>query len=186
MLKYWVFAILIPCCICVLPSVLVGPGSWMVIHVEQCVDNEKYPFQFVFNRRKVNRTHDGFSGYIYLDRDLDETFGVRVDICKHVDGGCKPTAVLEDDCYCNFAEKYAKENVEDCLINSMGMSPPLCPIPAGNHTISNYVFNYAELPEQGMYGRFGVDLYILDGGEDIGCVHLTVNFENRDDLVNLG
>ncbi|XP_028170102.1 uncharacterized protein LOC114359792 isoform X2 [Ostrinia furnacalis] len=175
MLKYWVFAILIPCCICVLPSVLVGPGSWMVIHVEHCVDNDKYPYQFQFNRRKVNRTHDGFSGWMYLDRDLDETFGVRVEICKHVDGGCKPSLLLKDDCYCNFAEKYAKENIEDCLVTSMDMSP------RGNHSISNYVFNYAELPDQGMYGKLGVEVYILDGDEKIGCVQLTVNFENIDD-----
>ncbi|XP_028170100.1 uncharacterized protein LOC114359791 isoform X2 [Ostrinia furnacalis] len=164
---------------------MIGPGRWYVLSIAQCDNNDQYEQQYFIQRKKLTRDQDCYNANITLKNPLDDNYAIRIDICKFVDGGCKPYQVMSDESFIHFVEKFAKENVEEAL-KMAGIDPPKFPLDAGNHTISNYVFNYAELPEQGMYGRFGVDLYILDGGEDIGCVHLTVNFENRDDLVNLG
>ncbi|KAL0879616.1 hypothetical protein ABMA27_003335 [Loxostege sticticalis] len=183
MIQYLCVALLcifIPFSISLLSDGMIGPGRWLVINIQKCPDWQKYPIRIDIVRRKVNRTHDGFSGFMELDMDFDDHYSVRMDICKHVDGGCKPYQLLTDHSGCNFIEKYAKENVKDCLAAS-GLNES-CPIPKGKHVINNYVFNYEELPGNSIYGLFGVKIQTFEKSQEISCVDMTISFEaKRDD-----
>lgn len=53
---------------------------------------------------------------------------LRVDICKHVDGGCKPYQVLADESLPRYVQKYAADNARDFL-GAAGLDPPDFPIP---------------------------------------------------------
>ncbi|KAF9424345.1 hypothetical protein HW555_000484, partial [Spodoptera exigua] len=156
-----------------------GPGVWKVIFIEKC-DQHSHKFIFDIKQKKINRTHDGFYGDLKLDELFDDSFGIRVDICKHVDGGCKQYQVLSDDCFINFVNKYAEENAKDALACA-GVVPSEFPIKEGDYEIHNYVFDYSELPTDGWYGVFCAKAIVLKGTEEVGCVEVHVEFTKKED-----
>ncbi|XP_035443135.2 uncharacterized protein LOC118271236 [Spodoptera frugiperda] len=160
-----------------------GPGTWKVHFIEKC-DQHNHKFIFDIKQKKINRTHDGFNGNLILDEDFDEFFGVRIDICKHVDGGCKQYQVLSDDCFINFVNKYAEENAKVALTFA-GVVPPEFPVHSGNYELNDYIFDYSELPSDGWYGYFCAKAFVLQGSEEVGCVEIHVEFikieEDEDD-----
>ncbi|CAD0203619.1 unnamed protein product [Chrysodeixis includens] len=105
---------------------------------------------------------------------------IRVEICKHVDGGCKPYQLLSDDCLVNFVNKYAKENVITCL-EFAGVDPPEFPIDQGEYQVQDFAFDYCELPTDSIYGTFGAKAFILEGTAEVGCVELHVEFKELDE-----
>jgi hypothetical protein len=50
----------------------------------------------------------------------------------------------------------------------------------GYHEIADYVFDYGELPEDGIDGMFDADAYILRAGSAVACIKLTVEFSKLD------
>lgn len=51
----------------------------------------------------------------------------------------------------------------------------------GRHEIATYVYNYAELPEQGVYGLFGAREYMMLNDQKVACIDMTVKFDAYDD-----
>ncbi|KAL0879828.1 hypothetical protein ABMA27_003534 [Loxostege sticticalis] len=157
---------------------MLGPGLWRVVSVGPCEQQLDMTLDVV--RRKVNRTHDGFTAKLTTDEEIDDSFGLRVDICKHVDGGCKPYQVLADESLPRYVQKYAADNARDFL-GAAGLDPPDFPIPKGEHVVKNYVFDYSELPEDGIYGEFGADAYIVKEEKDIACLHLDLEYKEKEE-----
>jgi hypothetical protein len=52
---------------------------------------------------------------------------VQLDMCKHVDGGCKPFQKLGDENIVAFLDKYVKSNTEAALMLA-GVDPPEFPL----------------------------------------------------------
>ncbi|XP_028027561.1 uncharacterized protein LOC114241020 [Bombyx mandarina] len=164
----------------------IGPGRWLIISVEKCPEDEIYPINFEIAKKKVNRTHDGFHGSMVLNQALDDEFGINIDICKYVDGGCKQIQVLQDDCLCCFARKYAKDNLERGLTLA-GIDPPDCPIKQGSYEIKDFVIDYDELPNNSIYGRFMARVELVGKAlnkpdtEVLGCIILNSEFNKCED-----
>ncbi|KAJ8728744.1 hypothetical protein PYW07_006440 [Mythimna separata] len=168
---------------CSVPEVFgtgdIGPGVWKVNYIRKC-ETDLHKFKFDIIQKKINRTHDGFTANFKLDESFNEDFGIRVDICKYVDGGCKQYQVLSDDCFVNFVNKYAENNVKEGLTMA-GFDPPEFPLPAGDYSVSDYIFDYSELPSDAIYGRFCAKGFMLKDTEEVGCVELHVEFKEAQD-----
>lgn len=54
-------------------------------------------------------------------------FQARVDVCKHVDGGCKQYQVITDNCFGDLIGKYAESNFKEMLRLS-GIEDPKFPV----------------------------------------------------------
>ena len=58
--------------------------------------------------------------------------------------------------------------------------------PQGEYHIGDFLFDYSELPADGIYGTFCAKGYMLKGTEEVGCVEMHVEFrevqeEDEDD-----
>ncbi|KAI8440797.1 hypothetical protein MSG28_009122 [Choristoneura fumiferana] len=109
-------------------SAVEGPGKWSVINIMKCDEDATMVLKFEINRRKINRTHDGFNAKMNLEETIDENYALRVDICKYVDGGCKPYQVMMEDSFERFVKKYASNNLKDVLTKA-DIDPPDFPVP---------------------------------------------------------
>ncbi|XP_073954475.1 uncharacterized protein [Choristoneura fumiferana] len=159
---------------------MVGPGKWSVINIMKCDEDATMVLKFEINRRKINRTHDGFNAKMNLEETIDENYALRVDICKYVDGGCKPYQVMMEDSFERFVKKYASNNLKDVLTKA-DIDPPDFPVPQGEHELKNYVFNYDELPTDGPYGEYGSKAFMIKDGIERGCVYIHAKFEEVED-----
>ncbi|CAH2055652.1 unnamed protein product, partial [Iphiclides podalirius] len=157
---------------------MLGPGKYTIVNIEKCAAAELYPSGMNVEVHRVNRSHVAFTFTVHFDRDINEFVSIRIDICKYVDGGCKPYQTLVDESAIRFCEKYAKKNVETGL--SMA-DIENWPILAGDYTVDDYIFNLDELPEKGMYGDFIAKSYLLMEGVEFACVQVAVKFEKCDD-----
>ncbi|CAG9782495.1 unnamed protein product [Diatraea saccharalis] len=153
---------------------------YILKHITTCPNHENYPIKLEVNKAKVNRTNDGFTGVMELDRPLTENMPLKVVIYKQTDGGSKQFYVLNEASACHFIEEYGgKKNMEGLLENCghTGASS-ICPISQGRHEMTNkFVFDFSQLPEDGMYGLYDAYAYIIDGGVEIGCILCTVEFK---------
>ncbi|XP_030028089.2 uncharacterized protein LOC115445528 [Manduca sexta] len=185
--------VILPLLLCAVPLVaawgatdMIGNGRWITKNVAKCPDDSKYTTKLEISRKKVNRTHDGFNLNGDLDFVLDNEHGIFIDACKYMDGGCKPYQTFADDCACCFLKKHAESNMVE-IFTKAGIDPPDCPIPKGALVVKDYVFNYNALPEKGIYGTYDAKIYLLqpkvgeNPPEKIGCVLLTLQFENETD-----
>jgi hypothetical protein len=50
----------------------------------------------------------------------------------------------------------------------------------GEYHLKNVLLDLEELPEDGIYGDFGVDGYIVKDGVDVACVQISVKYEATD------
>ncbi|XP_063831927.1 uncharacterized protein LOC135081114 [Ostrinia nubilalis] len=158
---------------------MIGPGRWYVLSIAQCDNNDQYEQQYFIQRKKLTRDQDCYNANISLKNPLDETYAIRIDLTKCVDGGCKPYQVLSDESFIHFCEKYAKENVEEAL-KMAGTDPPKFPLDAGTYSINEYKFNYCQLPTDGVYGKFGATAYLIKDQQEVGCVTFNVEFREID------
>ncbi|XP_049697574.2 uncharacterized protein LOC110383491 [Helicoverpa armigera] len=179
MLKYWLFCGVLCSITLVIRAGDMGPGVWSVHFIKKC-EEEVHKFKFDIVQKKINRTHDGFNADLILEETFNSDFGVRIDICKYVDGGCKQYQVLSDDCFVNFVNKYAENNVRNCL-EIAGVDPPEFPIKEGEYHVTGYEFDYSELPSDGMYGIYCARAFILRGSQETGCVEIHVEFKEVED-----
>ncbi|XP_061717409.1 uncharacterized protein LOC133525166 [Cydia pomonella] len=164
---------------------MLGAGKWTVLSTQQCANDAEMPWTLHVRRHKLNRTHDAFDADIDLEDDLDDSCAIRLDICKVVDGGCKPYMIMADDCLPNFIKKHAKENVEKVLVSG-GVDPPDFPIKKGSFHLKDYVISMEEMEKEGVYGTFEVEAFIIKDGQDVACIKITVKYEPRDDYGSMG
>ncbi|GBP59984.1 hypothetical protein EVAR_41266_1 [Eumeta japonica] len=55
-----------------------GPGLWIVRNMEMCPDNDQYESSLKVIRKKINRTHDGFTYEYQLATDINTEAAVRL------------------------------------------------------------------------------------------------------------
>ncbi|XP_063622969.1 uncharacterized protein LOC134795062 [Cydia splendana] len=159
----------------------VGPGKWSVLNIMKCDKDSMMPMKLDANRRKVNRTHDGFNAKLEVEEEIDDTFGVRLDICKVVDGGCKDYSTMADDSLIKFAKKYAEGNVKTAM-ECADIDPPDFPVPVGVHTIKSFLFNYDELPPEGPYGEYMACGYLIKDAREVMCAKVHTMFQEVEEI----
>ncbi|XP_063384740.1 uncharacterized protein LOC134670851 [Cydia fagiglandana] len=165
---------------------MLGTGKWTVLSTQQCARDADMPWTLRVRRHKFNRTHDAFDVYLDLKDNLDNSSAIRLDICKVVDGGCKPYMVMADDCLPNFVKKYAQENVK-LVLESAGMDPPDFPIQKGSLNLKDYVMNMEDMEDKdGVYGTFEVEAFAIKGGEEKTCAKVVVKYEPKEDYGSMG
>lgn len=57
---------------------LQGVGKWTVLNIVKCPEHIEYPMNFDIVRKKVNRSHDGFTGKLKFDETIDDKYGVSI------------------------------------------------------------------------------------------------------------
>ncbi|XP_063389016.1 uncharacterized protein LOC134674804 isoform X2 [Cydia fagiglandana] len=100
-----------------------GSGTWSVVSTQPCQNDAEMPLRVRLRRHKLNRTHDGF--------DLE----VRADVCKMVEGGCKPFMEESRDCLPCLARERGWESTRSVLV-ALGIDPPDFPIPKFHYWIA--------------------------------------------------
>ncbi|KAJ8728748.1 hypothetical protein PYW07_006444 [Mythimna separata] len=161
---------------------ILGKGRWLVLNNLQCDDSENFAIPIEVSRRKINRTHDAFTFSATLDKDIDTTYGIEIMADKEVDGGFKFYQKITDQSFCEMAKKYTGDNFPQVLTQAK-IDPPDCPIPKGEILIEDFVLDYRELEETGMYGTFDVCVYLTYMAQRVACMRWIVRFErtNEDD-----
>ncbi|XP_063366425.1 uncharacterized protein LOC134654895 [Cydia amplana] len=176
-------------CFLLIPGVLgqlvLGPGTWSIVNVQQCENGEKYPAKMHIRKFKLNRTHDAFDVDTYFGPDVDETFGIRLVLYKKVDGGFKLFMTLADDNLPRFVKAYSAKNIKHGL-ELAGIIPPDFPVPRGELHIRDFVINVDELAQEGMYGDFLGYGYIIKDLRDVACMKVYYKYEPNDDKGPVG
>ncbi|XP_063622883.1 uncharacterized protein LOC134794943 isoform X3 [Cydia splendana] len=158
---------------------MLGAGKWTVLSTQQCAKDADMPWTLRVRRHKFNRTHDAFDVDLELEDDLDDSCAIRLDICKVVDGGCKPYMVMADDCLPNFVKKHAEVNVK-LVLGSAGMDPPDFPIQKGRYDVHQFIVDSNGLPKYGMYGEWLADAYVVKDGKDMACQQVVMTYEKTE------
>ncbi|CAH0663744.1 unnamed protein product [Spodoptera exigua] len=159
---------------------LLGKGRWLVLTMMNCEDADQYDIILTSSRTKINRTHDSFNLHMDLDRELNSSYGVELVIYKEMDGGFKFHQTMGSDNFCDFVKEYTGENWSK-LLSMAGVDPPDCPIPTGEFKITEFVVDYQQLEETGLYGTFDVTVFLLHEAHRIICTRWLVRFEKEHD-----
>ncbi|CAH0718964.1 unnamed protein product, partial [Brenthis ino] len=160
---------------------MLGPGIWSLISVIECTEPlVQEDIQIQLTKHKLNRTHDGVSAKLKAIAKIDDNYGVLIDVCKYVDGGCKQYQLISDNSVVSMLEKYAKDMVADVL-GFANIDPPEFPIPQGEYEINDYVVNYCQLPREAPYGKFEASGFLVQGNVKVGCVRLVLEFNKFED-----
>ncbi|XP_026736858.1 uncharacterized protein LOC113500311 [Trichoplusia ni] len=179
-MKLFILCALSCCVVSVRALGLLGPGQWLVLNILECEDPEQYPMVFDAYRRKLNRTHDCFTGTFDSPYEVNSSYAIAVDVYKKMDGGFKFYQTIMDDCVCTFLMQHAKENIQRILSMS-GVDPPDCPVKPGFYSVENFVMDYTELPLNGVYGTYEVVVFLTLDGRKMSCIKGHLLFENSDD-----
>ncbi|GBP59996.1 hypothetical protein EVAR_41278_1 [Eumeta japonica] len=147
---------------------MLGPGLWIVRNMEMCPENDQYESPLEIIRKKINRTHDGFTAEYQLATDINTEAALDVTVFKQVDGGWKIFHSVVWENACEFFKKNSKENFSKIL--TAADQPDECPLVAGHYKIENFIFNYEDLPEQCVYGMFKVLAYLKVEGRKVTCL----------------
>ncbi|XP_063628837.1 uncharacterized protein LOC134800258 isoform X2 [Cydia splendana] len=169
---YFVTSLIISCGFLFLDSAgqnMLGAGTWSVLSTQPCENDAEMPWRVRVRRHKLNRTHDAFDGE------------VRVDVCKVVEGGCKPFIKESRECLPCIVREHAWENTKKVLV-ALGIDPPAFPIPKGEYQLDNYLVDVEELSKKGVYGEYHGQGYIVKDGQDIACLRMSVKFEPIDNF----
>ncbi|CAH1634720.1 unnamed protein product [Spodoptera littoralis] len=159
---------------------LLGKGRWLVLTMMDCEDADQYDIILTSSRTKINRTHDSFNLHMDLDRELNSSYGVQLIIYKEMDGGFKYHQTMGSDNFCEYVKENTGENWSK-LLTLGGFDPPDCPIPTGEFKINEFIVDYQQLEETGLYGTFDVTLHLLHEGHKIICTRWLVRFEKEHD-----
>ncbi|XP_063541592.1 uncharacterized protein LOC134750361 [Cydia strobilella] len=184
---YFLTSIIISCGFLFLDSAgqsIVGFGMWSVMSVEPCKNDAEMPWRVRLRKHKLNRTHDAFDGELSLLAEVDDSYGIRADICKMVGGGCKPFMSESRECIPCLVKEHAPENAKTVLM-ALGINPPEFPIPKGEYRLDNYLVNVEDLSKEGIYGEYGGQLYVVKDGQNIACVRMSVKYEPIDNIGSL-
>ncbi|KAJ2945311.1 hypothetical protein O0L34_g9398 [Tuta absoluta] len=155
---------------------MIENGLWEVKAVEDCENPDQYDFQVQVERRKLNRTHDIFNALLKFKADLDDNFGVKIKICKWVDGGCKDYSVISDENIVDFIIKVAEDNLKLALYLA-GIEPAEFPVKTGEYDCENYLIDYCEFPCKSVLGLFNAEVVLLDRDQKpVSCLLATVEF----------
>ncbi|XP_035443134.2 uncharacterized protein LOC118271235 [Spodoptera frugiperda] len=159
---------------------LLGEGRWLVLSMRDCEDADQYDIIMTSSRTKINRTHDSFNMHLDLDRELNSSYGIEVDIFKLIDGTFKFHHTMGGDDFCEFAKKHTGDNWNKLLALG-GVDPPDCPIPTGEIKINEFIVDYQQMEKTGLYGTFDVIVYLLQEGHRIICTQWMLRFEKEHD-----
>ncbi|XP_030023272.1 uncharacterized protein LOC115442387 isoform X2 [Manduca sexta] len=161
-----------------------GPGLWNILNIYKYEGEGQDEFYLDYDivKRRLNRTHEGYNISCDLQKDFDDSHAMHIDICKKVDGGCKPYQILDDDSVVHFIEQHSKENLEN-LLTAAGVDPPEFPIPKGKYTVNNFIIDYCDLPPNGPYGEYEAVACIMKDAVKALCVVTNVEFVEDDDDV---
>ncbi|XP_063389020.1 uncharacterized protein LOC134674804 isoform X4 [Cydia fagiglandana] len=158
-----------------------GSGTWSVVSTQPCQNDAEMPLRVRLRRHKLNRTHDGFDLEVSSLEDIDDSYSVRADVCKMVEGGCKPFMEESRDCLPCLARERGWESTRSVLV-ALGIDPPDFPIPKGEYKLDNYVVDAEGLAKKGLYSEFQGTGYIVKHGQDIACYQMSVKFEPIDEF----
>ncbi|CAH2087812.1 unnamed protein product [Euphydryas editha] len=160
---------------------MLGPGLWSLISISECsLDLENEVATFEVNKHKLNRTHDGISATFVAAETIDDKYGVLIEVCKYVDGGCKQYQVVSDNSVVSMLNKYSKENVINVLTLA-GIDPPEFPIEKGEYHFDDYVFEYCKLPRESIYGEFEALTFLVLNNEKVSCIKSVLEFNKLED-----
>ncbi|XP_050355730.1 uncharacterized protein LOC126776908 isoform X2 [Nymphalis io] len=135
------------------------------------------------DKHKLNRTHDGISADVITTETIDSKYAALVEICKYVDGGCKPYQILSDNDVVSMLNKYAEENVLNALTLAK-IDPPEFPVEKGEYHVDDYVMDYCKLPREAVYGKFETLSFLMLNGEKVGCIKCVLEFNKFEDDEN--
>ncbi|XP_026492519.1 uncharacterized protein LOC113398135 [Vanessa tameamea] len=160
---------------------MLGPGIWSLISIGKCPMKIKDEVLIVdMDKHKVNRTHDGISADVVATDTIDDKYAALIEICKYVDGGCKPYQILSDNSAVNMLNKYAKENVFNALTLAK-LDPPEFPVDKGEYHVDDYVTDYCKLPREAIYGEFEALSYLILNNEKVACIKCVLAFDKFED-----
>ncbi|XP_069362409.1 uncharacterized protein [Maniola hyperantus] len=156
-----------------------GDGVYSTIDVDKCeIEIENEILTFEVEKHKINHTHDVFNAKVGATMDIDDTFGLVIEVCKIVDGGCKHYFSIVDSME-KFVAKYAKANLETAF-RCAGLDQKEFPVPQGNHEVKDFVMDYCGMVRNAQYGIFEADIYIMKDEQRVGCLKAVVEFKEDD------
>ncbi|CAH2240140.1 uncharacterized protein LOC120624857 [Pararge aegeria] len=159
-----------------------GNGIWSLVNIAKCdrqLDSEAIIVDI--KRSRINRTHDGISAKLDVALIIDDSYGILIDVCKFVDGGCKQYQIISDDSIINLIDKYAKENVIRAF-ELAKIDPPEFPVYEGNYVIEDFIMDYCELPTNCVFGKFEAEVYLVNNeGEKVACLKVVIVFDAPED-----
>ncbi|XP_045453630.1 uncharacterized protein LOC123662894 [Melitaea cinxia] len=161
---------------------MLGPGVWSLTSLDKCsIELKEEIITLDLYKHKLNRTHDGISADGDFLNDIGDNYGALVEICRFVDGGCKPSQVLSDNSVANMIRQYgSKENIINALTLA-NIDPPEFPIPKGKYHVDDFMIDYCKLPRDGFYGKFEGVGYLMRGSDKVGCIKMVMEFNKFDD-----
>ncbi|KAI5631225.1 hypothetical protein NE865_16058 [Phthorimaea operculella] len=158
---------------------MIENGLWEVKAVEDCENADQFDFQVQVERRKLNRTHDMFNAIMNFKADLDDNFGVKIKICKWVDGGCKDYSTITDENIVDFLTKMAEDNLKAAM-ELIGIEPTF-PVATGEYECENFLIDYCEFPCKSVLGLFDAEVILLNRNQDpVSCLIATVEFREAE------
>nr|XP_049697571.1 uncharacterized protein LOC110383489 [Helicoverpa armigera] len=161
-------------------GMILGPGRWLVLNIIECENPDQYEIMYNINRKKINRTHDCFNMNMELDRVINTTYAIHIDVYQEFDGRFNFYKKITDDCACSFVMTHAGVSAKRALTMA-NIDPPDCPLQPGPITINNFVMDYRELSRHSVYGTFQADVYLLYNKVRLACTRVIANFEYVDD-----
>ncbi|XP_045778776.1 uncharacterized protein LOC123876513 [Maniola jurtina] len=157
-----------------------GDGVYSVIDVDKCdTEIEDAIMTFEVEKHYINHTHEVFNAKISATMDIDNTFGLVIEVCKLVDGGCKHYFSIIDNME-NLLNKYAKKNLEEAL-RCAGLDQKNLPIPKGNYEVKDLVMDYCHMPTSDQYyGSYEAEIYFMKDDKRVGCLKTAAEFKEDD------
>ncbi|XP_039747528.1 uncharacterized protein LOC120624858 [Pararge aegeria] len=152
-----------------------GDGVWSVINVDSCGDKlENVVVGIKVDKHRVNRTHEVFRAEVDAAMIIDDSFGIFIDVCKIVDGGCKHYTNIVDGLK-KLLYTHAKKNAQ-IAFELAGIDPPDFPLPEGHHLLDNFLLDYCELPTYCAYGTYEAEAFVIKDKEQVGCLKVVAEF----------
>ncbi|XP_045778775.1 uncharacterized protein LOC123876512 [Maniola jurtina] len=156
-----------------------GEGVYTTISVDECGSEIEDPIMtFEVEKHKINHTHEVFNAKIGATMDIDDSFGLFIEVCKLVDGGCKHYATIVEGME-KLLKKHAKNNLENAF-RCAGLDQKEFPIPKGNHEVKDFIMDYCELPTYAPFGTFEAEAYVIKDERRVGCIKAVLEFKEDD------
>ncbi|XP_023951938.2 uncharacterized protein LOC112055882 [Bicyclus anynana] len=159
---------------------------WSLINIAKCdLDLETEAILVEISRNRINRTHDGITAKLDVSLIIDDSYGILIDVCKFVDGGCKQYQIISDDSIINLIDKYAKENVIRAF-ELAKIDPPEFPVYEGNYAIEDFIMDYCELPTNCVFGKFEAQVFLVSSESvRVACLKVVIEFNAPEDDENV-
>ncbi|KAJ8728743.1 hypothetical protein PYW07_006439 [Mythimna separata] len=171
-----VFSVLLLCVVVSMEkAAFFGIGVWEVMGISKC-EEDSHLFKYdITLTKKINDSHDLYKGHIVLNEDFSRDYGVRLEICKIEDGKCAQSQTIEDYCFIDFFESYAKQSVGDCIRSIQNLDSPTLPIPKGEYDIEHTVYSHE--PGVSMFGEYNITVLVMKEDKAVGCIASQIEFK---------